>query len=245
MNAKRSRVALLAAVLMLASACAQSERPSIYMRHAKEPTKKGNSLTLGVKTRGIEIRPADGDTSGRTGHFHVFIDSEPVPVGEVIPQEPGIVHAPKAPIKLYGLSKGEHHFTVVLGDGAHRRIATDSVVEATVEFLGPFVDATAPSSIGRGEDLRIEMEADGVEIVEPDGDTSGRTGHFHVFVDPAKTPMEALKVPGGQGVIRTTDSSVTISDLVRGEHTIYIAIGDGTHRLWDPAVMDVLTVSVE
>jgi len=215
------------------------------MRHQKSPTKGGNSLTLGVKARGIEIRPADGDTSGRTGHYHVFVDREPVDIGEVIPQGPGIIHAAKAPVKVYGLTEGEHTFAVVLGDGAHRRIDTDSIVETTVEFLGPFVNATAPESIEQGEELEISLESDGIELAEPDGDTSGKTGHFHVFVDPAKAPNEGMKVPGGQGVIRTTEPSVTISDLEAGEHTIYVALGDGTHRLLDPAVMDVLTVKVE
>ena len=240
----RSWLALAVLLAMLAAACGRTEQPSISMLHAKDPTKKGNSLTLGVKARGVEIKPADGDTSGKTGHFHVFIDREPIPVGDVIPQGEGIVHAAKTPIKLYGLSKGEHTFTVVLGDGAHRRIATESVVEATVDFLGPFVDASAPESIEEGDDLEIELEADGIELAEPDGDASGETGHFHVFVDPAKAPTEGMKVPGGQGVIRTIDRSVTIPDLSEGEHTIYIALGDGTHHLFDPAVMDVLTVFV-
>lgn len=239
---------LIAALVLVTGACVQEPpqgTPSIYMRHAKEPTKKGNSLTLGVKTRGIEIKPADGDTSGRTGHFHVFIDREPVEVGEVIPRASNIVHVAKAPIKLYGLTKGEHHFTVVLGDGAHRRIATDSVVEATVEFLGPFVNASAPSTIEEGEDLDIELEAEGIEIRAPDGDKSGMSGHFHVFVDPLKTPKEAMKVSGSDGAIRTERSPVTISDLSKGEHTIYVALGDGDHQLFDPAVMDVVTVTVE
>ena len=215
------------------------------MRHAKEPTKEGNSLTLGVKTRGIEIKPADGDTSGKTGHFHVFIDRDPVPVGEVIPQGEDVVHSAKAPIKLYGLSKGRHTFAVVLGDGAHRRIATESIVEATVEFLGPFVDATAPARIKEGDDLEIEIESEGIDIRAPDGDTSGESGHFHVFVDPLKTPKEAMKVSGSDGAIRTERSPVTIEGLEKGEHTIYVALGDGKHQLFDPAVMDLLTVTVE
>src|SRR5947209_65090 len=38
---------------------------------------QGNVVTIPVTVKGIDIVKANGDTSGKTGHFHVFIDKEP------------------------------------------------------------------------------------------------------------------------------------------------------------------------
>jgi len=53
---------------------------------------KGNVVTLDVTSSGITITAADGDTSGHTGHYHVFVDREPVEPGEVIPVAADIIH---------------------------------------------------------------------------------------------------------------------------------------------------------
>ncbi|MGH9194710.1 MAG: DUF4399 domain-containing protein, partial [Acidimicrobiia bacterium] len=83
---------------------------------------KGNVVPLRVNAEGISIVKADGDTSGKTGHFHIFIDREPTEVGQVIPKEAGIVHSADNPVTLAGLTKGEHRLVAVLGDGAHTRL---------------------------------------------------------------------------------------------------------------------------
>ncbi len=93
-------------------------------------TVSGGSADLKMLVNGITIVKADGDTSGKTGHFHVFIDRSPARVGEVMPVAPDIVHSAENPIHVTGLKPGKHTLTVVLGDGAHHRILEN--VQATV-----------------------------------------------------------------------------------------------------------------
>ena len=93
---------------------------------------EGDTAVLTMKVGGITIVAADGDTSGKSGHFHVFIDREPLKEGETIPKEDGIVHSADNPIRVPGLTKGEHELTVVLGDGNHQRIHDEVEAETMV-----------------------------------------------------------------------------------------------------------------
>jgi hypothetical protein len=242
------------ALLLLAAACAQTEeaekpeKAEKSFRLAKPPsTVEGNVVTMKATVTGIEIVKADGDTSGDSGHFHVFIDRDPVDVGEVIPKEAGIVHTADNPIKVYGLSIGEHTLTVVIGDGTHKRFGEDLEQSATVDVKGPSVDGTAPATITGGSDLTIQLKAEGVEIAKADGERSNQTGHFHVLVDPSSPPKagDLIPAPEENKVIHTTESSATVSGLEKGEHTIWVVLGDGQHYAFDPPVMDKLTVTVE
>ena len=62
---------------------------------------------------------ADGDTSGRTEHVHVFVDREPTPAGRATPVEAGIIHSAETRIEVPNLVPGEHTLWVVAGDGTH------------------------------------------------------------------------------------------------------------------------------
>jgi hypothetical protein len=207
---------------------------------------KGNVVSLPVSATGVTIVKADGDTSGKTGHFHVFVDKDPVAVGQTIAKERGIVHSADSPVKVWGLKPGSHTFTVVLGDGAHERLDVPATKTVTVNVEGPSVQGTAPASIDSGEALEIALASQGVEVVKADGDASGKTGHLHVLVDPATPPKGgdtiAAAVPGK--IYHTTEASVSIPGLAKGEHTVWIVLGDGNHKAFDPPAMDKLTVTV-
>lgn len=96
----------------------------------------GDGATLDLAAEGVRIVAANGDLSGETAHYHVFVDRQPVPVGEVIPKEPGILHSADARVVVSGLSPGEHRFAVVLGDGVHRRLPGEEV-HTRVVVKGP------------------------------------------------------------------------------------------------------------
>lgn len=89
-------------------------------------------LALQVSTTGVTIVAADGSTEKDKAHFHVFIDREPVAEGENIPKEDGIIHSTDNPIKVPGLSPGEHKLTIVYGDGTHTRIHGDAEDSVTI-----------------------------------------------------------------------------------------------------------------
>lgn len=208
----------------------------------------GNVVTIPVDVTGVEIVKADGDTSGDTGHLHVFVDGDPVDEGEVIPRERAIVHSADNPIKVWGLEPGEHEFTVVVGDGAHTRIHEDLEDSVTVDVRGPSVQGSAPATVEEGDDVTVELTAEGVEIVPADGESTDETGHFHVLVDPA-SPPEAGKIvpqPDDEGTIfHTAEDSVVLKNLEKGEHVIWVVLGNGLHQAVDPPVMDRITVTVQ
>lgn len=205
---------------------------------------KGNVVTLALKVTGITIVAADGDTSGKTGHIHAFIDREPVAVGAAIPKEAGVVHSVDNPLRLTGLTVGKHVIKVVLGDGTHTRI-TGAADQISVTVEGPSVDATAPPIVKTGSPVRIDFKVTGLQIVKADGDASGATGHFHVFVDkPLPAPGELIPKPDDGSIIHTAESFVEIPNLPAGEHVFFVVLGDGTHTALNPMVADRVAVTV-
>jgi hypothetical protein len=217
--------------------------PLAILSPADGASVQGNVVTLDVEPRDIAIVKADGDTSGRTGHYHVFIDRDPVAPGAAIPTEAGIIHTTDDPITITGLTPGTHRFVVVYGNGAHARIGT-AAAERTVKVEGPSVKASAPATVAAGQPVTVTMTVDGLSVVKADGDTSGRTGHLHLFVDrPPSPPGEPIPV-GDAKIIHTAESIITLSDLSPGEHTIWVVAGDGTHVPLPAGVRDKVTVTV-
>jgi hypothetical protein len=222
-----------------------SGRPSLTITSpASGTTVEGNVVPLDLEAEGFSLVKADGDTSGESGHFHVFVDADPVAVGETIPRGPGIIHSAEERITLYGMSTGPHRLAVVFGDGTHRRIHGDVEEGLTLTVAGPSVDASAPATVAAGQPVNVDVAVDGISLVKADGDTSGTTGHLHLFVDREPTPA-GQPIPAEEGVIHTAEPSVAVSDLPAGEHTIWVVVGDGAHVPLEPLVADRLTVTVQ
>jgi len=204
---------------------------------------RGNVVKLAVKVSGIDIIKANGDTSGRSGHFHVFVDGAPPPAGTVIPKQRGILHSADNPIIVPGLPLGTRRLTVVLGDGAHRRIG-DYEAQTTVIVDGPsVVAAVLPPTVAAGTPAVVTMSVAGVTLVAANGDISGKTGHLHLFVDREPTPA-GQPIPKEPGIIHTTDLTVSIPNLAPGEHFVWVVLGDGLHKPFDPPVEDKVTFVV-
>ncbi len=203
---------------------------------------EGNVVSLDLESAGITIVKADGDTSGTTGHYHVFIDRDPVAPGAVIPAEAGIVHSADDPVVLTGLAVGTHRLSVILGDGTHSRLG-EALAETTVDVKGPSIDASAPATATAGQPVEITVKVEGLNIVAADGDTSGATGHLHVFIDRDPTPA-GQPIPVEAGIIHTTATTITVPDLTPGAHTLWVVAGDGLHQPLNPRVADKVTVTV-
>lgn len=203
---------------------------------------KGNVVKLNVDTSGVTLVKADGDTSGKTGHLHVFIDRDPPAAGAVIPKETGIVHSADNPVVLSGLHVGTHRIVVVYGDGTHARIGS-AQDEMKVKVEGPSVDATALATSPAGQPVVVTVAAEGFTLVKADGDTSGSSGHVHLFID--RDPTAAGQpIPKEDGIIHSAETSISIPDLAPGEHTIWVVVGNGTHVPFGPLVMDKVVVTV-
>jgi hypothetical protein len=242
---------LLAAVLVACAACAGEDgggggttaERSLAVRDV-ESSVGGNTVLLPVDVEGVDIVAADGDTSGDSGHFHVFVDREPADVGETIPRERGVVHSPDNPVWVVGLEPGSHELTVVVGDGTHHRIHGDLEDSVTVDVEGPSVWASAAVE---GPDVTVDLESQGVDIAAADGSTSKDSGHYHLIVDPQYPPKAGEQIAGAEEgkVYHSASDEVTIEGLPRGDHVIWVVLGDGTHEAFDPPVMDKLTVTIE
>lgn len=132
--------------------------------------------TFDLRAHGVKIVAADGDTSGRGGHFHVFVD-RPVPApGAAIPKEPGIVHTTDSRVTLEGLAIGSHRISVVLGDGAHRRIG-DAVLERSFTVEGPSVTIAAPATVASGAPVPLEIKVEGLKLVARSDERAARRRH--------------------------------------------------------------------
>ena len=204
---------------------------------------RGDVVTLRVRAEGVRIVKADGDTSGRTAHYHVFIDRSPAAPGAVIPKAPNIIHTATAPIMITGLMPGAHQLFVVLGDGTHHRLGR-AVVHTSVHVKGPSLKATAPATATVGQPITISVKVAGVRLLPADGDTSGTTGHLHVFID--RAPITAGQaIPKAPDIIHTAATSIEIPAFTTpGEHTLWVVLGNGNHVPFNPPVLDKLTVTV-
>lgn len=203
----------------------------------------GNVVTLKVDVAGIDIVKADGDTSGATGHLHVFVDKDPVAAGEPIEKAAGIIHSADNPVVVPGLSVGDHTLTVVLGDGAHVRLG-DAEAQVKVTVNGPSLDASAPATLKSGEALSIDVAVAGFDLVKADGDATGATGHLHAFVDVAPVKPGELIATGNPAIIHSATSPIAVTGLTPGEHTIWVVAGDGTHTAFAKSVRDKVVVTV-
>lgn len=258
MTSTFSKIAFLAtALLLVGGACIRDNPvlegtpkavvPSVRISSPQEGASiKGNVVSLDLEAQGIAIKPADGDTSGRTGHYHVFVDKPAVAVGEPIPMERGVIHSATEPIPVPGLSVGRHKLAVVLGDGAHTRI-TDELAEVEVDVGGPSVRSTAPAEAPAATGFNIESQVEGVRLVPPASDSGspGTTGHLHVVIDPSSPPAaDGVPIPNDPTHIHTAESSHRVTGLAPGQHNIWVVLGDKSHVPYAPLVADQVVVTV-
>ncbi len=237
----KKTVLALVVLALVASACNRGG-PNVTLTGKVPTSVEGNVVTIPVTVKGIEVVKANGDSSGKTGHFHVFIDKQPTAPGKTIPKVKNIVHTAETPIKLYGLLPGSHRIRVVFGDGNHKRILGGVRVAGRVEVKGPSVQGSAPATAAKGEDVVVNLKAEGVKIVEPGAEAGDGEGHFHVIVDPKEAP-KAGAMEHDEAYMTGADK-VAIKDLAAGEHVIWVVLENKDHEAWDPPVMDKLTVTV-
>lgn len=227
----------------------ETEPPSLSIASPNDgESLGGNVVQLDMEVENIRIVKADGDTSGRTGHFHVFIDRDPVPEGSVVPQEPGIIHTTDDPIMVTGLPVGEHNLRVVLGDGTHKRIGT-AEAGVRVNVQGPSVYATAPAELVADQEGMLEITVQGVRLVPAAEDQGppGETGHLHILIDPDEAPKaDGTPIPPEEPnrIIHTTSTTYKLKGLGPGDHTLWIVLGDKGHVPFSPLVAHKVNIRI-
>jgi hypothetical protein len=205
----------------------------------------GNVVRVEVDADGIDIVEPDGDITGESGHFHVFVDRDPVAVGETISNGPGVFHFSEDSIYIPGLAIGKHKLTVVLGDGSESRLGRAAdVVE--VEVTGPSIDASAPETAPMAVGFAIDTLVTGVQIVDP-AEATGQpgTGHLDLVIDPQTDPVGLNQAfPVDSSHIHTTGTSAQVTGLPAGRHTVWVVVTDQNHVPVNPPVADKVVVTI-
>lgn len=199
----------------------------------------GNVVTLEVAAEGLEITEPDGDISGETGHFHVFVDRDSVATGETISDDPGVLHFAANSVRVPGLGIGPHKLTVVLGDGSETRIGrTSDSVE--IEVAGPSIDASAPESAPLATGFQLATSVSGVEA--GDAETGN---HLDLVIDPDSEPEAAGQpIPADANNVHTSATTHQVTGLPAGEHTIWVIVTDQNHVPLSPMVADRVLVTI-
>ena len=74
-------------------------------------------VKMGVE--GIEVRPAGEQVDG-TGHHHIVVDGQGIPLGDVVPKDDTHLHFGKGQTEAdVPLAPGAHTLTLQFADGAH------------------------------------------------------------------------------------------------------------------------------
>lgn len=254
---RRWVVAVVAVVAAVVPACGDDDSAALARAHLRETVGEelaiagvpedgrlaGNVATLELSGADVEIVEPDGDTSGRTGHYVLFVDREPVELGAKIPEDRDVIETTEAEVKVPGFTTGSHTVFLVLADGAHRRIGTKAA-EATFTVSGPTLRATAGVKSPPGEPVVVTVAVQGVTAMAPDGSTGTDTGHFDLLVD--REPPAALDkpVPTERGVVHAGSGRVQVEGLGNGEHEVWVVLVRGDHTPFDPLVADRVAFEV-
>ena len=109
---------------------------SVSFASPEDGATKQNPVTFEMEATEFTIEPASSGVSDGAGHFHILVDQEPLPAGEVIPnnEQNGYYH--------YGggqktaeldLDPGEHTVRLQAGDANHRAYELTDTVSVTAE----------------------------------------------------------------------------------------------------------------
>jgi len=116
---RRIRRNLLWCGLLLSSAVAWAG-PSVHFVTPADGATVSNPITVKMAVEGMKVMPA-GDLVVDSGHHHLIIDGQPVPMGEAVPADKTHLHFGKGQTETeLNLPPGEHTLTLQFADGKHQ-----------------------------------------------------------------------------------------------------------------------------
>lgn len=127
------------------------------------------------------------------------------------------------------------------GDGERTDEEASVTEEPSVAIVEPAEGATV-----EGPDVRVVLEATGVEIV-PATDRRPGTAHHHLFVDTELTPLTDSIPSGVSGILHLGrgQTEFLLVDLPPGEHRVIALLADWEHVPLDPPAADTVHFTVE
>jgi LysM repeat protein len=208
----------------------------------------------------LTVEPA-GAINPDAGHFHILVDTDFVPAGEIIITDEQHLHFGQGQLTTtLSLEPGEHVLRLQFANGAHIALDGDIyrdtitvTVDAAVAALEPhdhtatavdvhFVTPLDGATVSGRFD--VVMAADGL-IVEPAGAINANAGHFHILVDTDFVPAGDLIITDEQHLHYGQGQAVTRLDLSPGEHVLRLQFANGAHiALAGEHYRDEITVTV-
>ena len=203
----------------------------------------GNVVRLSLTAGNLTLQTPGGTTSNGSGHFVIYVDNPPVPVGEPVTPGKNVFSSASPRIAIAGLLVGRHTFQAVLADGSNTRLnAPASHVQVTVD--GPSVVADLEGQPAAGKPFNLTLSSYGVTISDIQSDTSGRTAHYNVLIDRGMPQAGVIPTPGA-GLIDTTDSLVQLPALSSGTHVLWVVLVNGAGRTLSPLAAAQVTVTIQ
>jgi hypothetical protein len=129
---------------------------------------------------------------------------------------------------------------IALGVGAFAVDSGSSDPSSEGESIGPspvVVTIAEPkdgATVPAGEELLLQVELEGGELVDESTGTDPTKGHLHIYVDGALTTMPSVVNPPVSGDL-----------LGEGEHEITVEFTRADHRSFEPRVTTEITVVAE
>ena len=225
--------------------------PSVGFEQPADGASVGSPFEVVMAATGLVVEPS-GEINEGAGHFHILVDTDFVPAGQVIPTDEQHLHYGKGQTEIsLELEPGEHTLRLQFADGAHTaleggqyRDTITVVVEAGT--VSPSVGFEQPADgASVGSPFEVVMAATGL-VVEPSGEINEGAGHFHILVDTDFVPAGQV-IPTDEQHLHYGKGQTEISlELEPGEHTLRLQFADGAHTaLEGDQYRDTITVVVE
>ncbi|WP_439027052.1 DUF4399 domain-containing protein [Haloarchaeobius sp. DT45] len=199
----------------------------------------GVSVVMNASNVDIE---AAGNARAGAGHFHLLVDTDPVPAGEIIPADIRHFHYGGGESEtVLDLAPGEHRLVCQLGDGNHRATTLTDTVTVTV-VGGASLSIVTPTDGDTVTNPFVVRWATEMVQLEPAGTVRQNAGHAHLLVDTdpirvgTRIPADPNHLHYGGG-----ESEATL-DLSPGEHRLVCQLGNGSHLAMP--LVDEVTVTV-
>ena len=230
---------------------AGDQSPSVRFEQPADGATVASPFEVVMAATGLIVEPS-GEVNEGAGHFHILVNTDFTPAGEVIPTDELHLHYGQGQTTAtLELEPGEYTLRLQFADGLHTALEGDQyrdtitiIVEAddqspSVRFEQPADGATVASP------FEVVMAATGL-IVEPSGEVNEGAGHFHILVNTDFTlageviPTDEENLHYGQGQTTAT------LELEPGEYTLRLQFADGLHTaLEGDLYRDTITVIVE
>ncbi|MCY3900371.1 MAG: DUF4399 domain-containing protein, partial [Caldilineaceae bacterium] len=173
---------------------AGDESPSVRFEQPADGATVTSPFEVVMAATGLTVEPS-GEVNEGAGHFHILVDTDFTPVGEVIPTDEQNLHYGQGQTTAtLELEPGEHTLRLQFADGLHTALEGDQYTDTitvnvvagdespSVRFEQPADGATVTSP------FEVVMAATGL-TVEPSGEVNEGAGHFHILVDTDFTPV--------------------------------------------------------